>query len=265
VLDAAYDLPEDSVFEAPAAATDKPSTMLPEASMVELVAEFVLLAGKTALAKLIAGKQPSRSDLASVSTQVADILLAHTSAHESALARVEQRLAEQPLREYNKHLAAGHRHLRDLPREWRSPEDKRDIIRDARREFVSAAAVAHEARDPVGFANSSAALASVGLARFGSLAVVRGRAVCSGRSSISLSGTCSRTVAAAADQTWAPGLDEARGRRFRERRRRGARARPPLPRARAPRPRLSGGSLRPRCPPKPPSGRPKAGSVLAKS
>jgi hypothetical protein len=45
---------------------------------------------------------------------------------------------------------------------------------------------------PVGFANSSAALRSVWLIRFVSLAVVEGRAVCSGRSCISLSGTCSR-------------------------------------------------------------------------
>jgi hypothetical protein len=126
---------------------------------MELVAEFVILAGKAALAKLIAGKQPSRSDLANVSTQVADILLAHTSAEESALARMEKRLAEQPLQDYNTHLAAGHRHLRDLPREWRSPEDKRDIIRAARDEFVSAAAVARVARDPYREAFAEAAIA----------------------------------------------------------------------------------------------------------
>jgi hypothetical protein len=51
----------------------------------------------------------------------------------------------------------------------------------------------HDCPEAVGFANSSAALRFVGLARFDTLGRGRGRAACSGRSSISSFGTCSRS------------------------------------------------------------------------
>jgi hypothetical protein len=44
-------------------------------------------------------------------------------------------------------MAAGCRHLRDLPKSWRSKRDRRDLIRDARSEFVRASAVAGQMGD----------------------------------------------------------------------------------------------------------------------
>jgi hypothetical protein len=63
------------------------------------------------------------------------------------LAQVNAKLDAVPVREFEQHMAAGRRYLRDLPMAWRTPEDRRELIRDARGEFIQAFAVAERMSD----------------------------------------------------------------------------------------------------------------------
>ena len=72
---------------------------------------------------------------------------------------VSRRVDRIQIREFDQHMAAGRRHLRDLPVEWRTAHERRALIRDARHEFVSAVASAELMRDPYRQALAETALA----------------------------------------------------------------------------------------------------------
>jgi hypothetical protein len=61
--------------------------------------------------------------------------------------RVGERVNDLQARDFDRFMRAGSRYLRDLPVDWRTDQDRRELIRDARRSFVDAVAVAEQMQD----------------------------------------------------------------------------------------------------------------------
>lgn len=109
------------------------------------------LADSKAVQQLVSGEAPTIEDWALVAGGVVAALLTPMRGQsktlgsiDKALASIEQQLSALPNTEYQQHIMAGERFLRDLPVSWRKEDDRADIIRDARGEFVRASAVAQQ-------------------------------------------------------------------------------------------------------------------------
>ncbi|WP_189965096.1 hypothetical protein [Streptomyces violascens] len=121
-----------------------------------------LLATRTAVAQLIQGQSMDNAAWAGVATQVVDILVSTSTRQESGFRQLDQKfdalgrridlvgqqVRDIPGREFEEYMAAGRRYVRDLPDVWRSDGDRRELIRDARREFVHAFGIAEHMRSP---------------------------------------------------------------------------------------------------------------------
>jgi hypothetical protein len=121
---------------------------------IELAVALGAIATKTIVAELIKGAPMARGDWADVAGQVIDAVINSGAQEESGIQRlgqkieqVSQQVNEIPLREFDQHMAAGRRYLRDLPVAWRKKQDRRDLIHDARAEFVRAVAIAELRND----------------------------------------------------------------------------------------------------------------------
>lgn len=123
---------------------------------LELAVGLTAIATKRLVAELIRGTSMTRGDWGDVAGEIVATLITTSHRQESG----QQRLAEKidqvgkqidaiPAREFDQHMSAGRRHLRDLPTGWRTDQDRHDLIRDARAEFVRALAVAESVNDPL--------------------------------------------------------------------------------------------------------------------
>jgi hypothetical protein len=128
---------------------------------IELAVALTAIATKTIVAQLIQGAPPSQGGWGDVAGQVAQTLVNSAARQESGIQRLGQQVNqlsrqvnqlsrqvnEIPIREFGQHMAAGCRYLRDLPPAWRTDQDRRDLIHDARQEFVTAGAIAKQSND----------------------------------------------------------------------------------------------------------------------
>ena len=128
---------------------------------VELAVALTAIATKTIVAQLIQGAPPSQGGWGDVAGQVAQTLVNSAARQESGIQRLGQQVNqlsrqvnqlsrqvnEIPIREFGQHMAAGCRYLLDLPPAWRTDQDRRDLIHDARQEFVTAGAIAKQSHD----------------------------------------------------------------------------------------------------------------------
>ncbi|MGW1870621.1 hypothetical protein ACWCPS_34380 [Streptomyces mauvecolor] len=129
---------------------------------IELAVALGVLAARTAVAQLIQGQAMDNAAWAGVATQVVDVLVSTSTRQESGFQQLGQGVAELgrrvdevgkavgeiPAREFEEYMAAGRRYVRDLPDVWRSERDRRELIRDARREFVHAFGIADHMKSP---------------------------------------------------------------------------------------------------------------------
>ncbi|WP_438292551.1 hypothetical protein [Streptomyces sp. HUAS TT7] len=129
---------------------------------IDLAIALGLIATRAAVAQLIQGRPMDSADWAGVATQVVDVLVATSTRQESDLQQlggkfnelgqkvdlVGRQVRDIPGREFEEYMAAGRRYVRDLPDVWRSERDRRELIRDARREFVHAFGIAEHMKSP---------------------------------------------------------------------------------------------------------------------
>ncbi|MFD7337093.1 hypothetical protein ACFV98_13945 [Streptomyces violascens] len=129
---------------------------------IELAVALGVLAARTAVAQLIQGQGMDNAAWAGVATQVVDVLVSTSTRQESGFRQlgqkfdalgqkvdvVGQQVRDIPGREFEEYMAAGRRYVRDLPDVWRSERDRRELIRDARREFVHAFGIAEHMKSP---------------------------------------------------------------------------------------------------------------------
>ncbi|MFD9821412.1 hypothetical protein [Streptomyces violascens] len=129
---------------------------------IELAVALGVLAARTTVAQLIQGQAMDNAAWAGVASQVVDVLVSTSTRQESGLQqlggmvtelnvkvdRLGEVVAGIPGREFEEYMAAGRRYVRDLPDVWRSDRDRRELIRDARREFVHAFAIAEHMKSP---------------------------------------------------------------------------------------------------------------------
>ncbi|MFI6053908.1 hypothetical protein ACIBCO_27935 [Streptomyces violascens] len=129
---------------------------------IELAVALGVLAARTAVAQLIQGQSMDNAAWAGVATQVVDVLVSTSTRQESGFQQlgqkfdalgqridlVGQQVRDIPGREFEEYMAAGRRYVRDLPDVWRSARDRRELIRDARREFVHAFGIAEHMKSP---------------------------------------------------------------------------------------------------------------------
>jgi hypothetical protein len=121
---------------------------------IELAVALSAIATKAIVANLIQGAPMTRDGWADVAGQVVETVI-NTAAHQESgfqglgqkIDKVSQQIDEIPMREFDQHMAAGRRYLRDLPAAWRTDQDRRDLIHDARAEFVRAVAIAELGND----------------------------------------------------------------------------------------------------------------------
>lgn len=114
---------------------------------IELAVALSVIGAKTVVGELIKGTPITRDGWAEVAKDVIDALVTNSSSQESGLDRLGRQIAEIPIREFGEHMAAGRRFLRDLPVAWRTEQDRRDLIRDARNQFVQAFGIAEQMND----------------------------------------------------------------------------------------------------------------------
>jgi hypothetical protein len=128
---------------------------------VELAVALAAIATKAIVTQLVQGAPPSQGAWADVAGQVAETLVNSAARQESGIQRLEsgiQRLGQQidqvsqqvneiPIREFGQHMAAGSRYVQDLRPAWRKKQDRRDLIHDARQEFVTAGSIAKQSND----------------------------------------------------------------------------------------------------------------------
>jgi hypothetical protein len=121
---------------------------------VELAVALTAIATKAIVAQLIQGAPLSQGGWADVAGQVAETLVNSAARQESGIQRLgrqidqlSQQVNEIPIREFGQHMAAGSRYLRDLPPAWRKKQDRRELIHDARQEFVTAGSIAKQSND----------------------------------------------------------------------------------------------------------------------
>ncbi|RCG33000.1 hypothetical protein DQ384_00660 [Sphaerisporangium album] len=128
---------------------------------IELAIALGVIVARTAVAELIRGVHMSNDDWAGVAGQVVDALVTTATGQQSGFQQMGQRLDQfghqidqlgrridaLPAREFDNHMAAGRRYVRDFPDLWRTPQDRRELIRDARHEFVRAFGVAERMKD----------------------------------------------------------------------------------------------------------------------
>lgn len=140
----------------PAGAISYTSPVCPrEAGMaIELAVVLGAIAARTLVSEIIRGATMPRDDWADVAADVVGALITTSYRQESGLqqlnqglGKISQQIDDTPVREFDQHMVAGRRFLRDLPVAWRTAEDRRDLIRDARAEFVRAAAIAELRKD----------------------------------------------------------------------------------------------------------------------
>ncbi|KOU39312.1 hypothetical protein [Streptomyces sp. WM6378] len=129
---------------------------------IELAVALGALAARAVVAQLIQGRPMDNADWAGVATQVVDVLVTTSTRQESDVHQLGQKFTELgrkvdlvgeevrkiPGREFEEYMAAGRRYVRDLPDAWRSRKDRRELIRDARREFVHAYGIAEHMKSP---------------------------------------------------------------------------------------------------------------------
>ena len=121
---------------------------------IELAVALGAIATKTLVAELIQGGSMNRAGWANVAGEVVDTLITTSGRQEAGLQELGQKIDQVgkridgiAVREFEQHMAAGRRYLRDLPVEWRTERDRRDLIHDARGEFVRAVAIAELDKD----------------------------------------------------------------------------------------------------------------------
>jgi hypothetical protein len=121
---------------------------------IELAVALSVIATKAVVGELIQGGPMTRETWAGAAKQVVDALVNHTSHQDvgfgrigNQIDRIGNQIDDIPVREFGQHMAAGRRHLRDLPVAWRTEKDRRDLIHDARTEFVSAVGIAENMKD----------------------------------------------------------------------------------------------------------------------
>jgi hypothetical protein len=108
-----------------------------------MAAALATVAAKTVVGQLIQGTPMTRDSWSETSKQIIDAL----TRQEAGFDRLSRQIGEIPVREFDEHMAAGRRHLRDLPGEWRDERDRDDLIHDARIEFVHAESKAQRLAD----------------------------------------------------------------------------------------------------------------------
>jgi hypothetical protein len=128
---------------------------------IELAAALAGIATRTLVIKLLDGNRPDPNAWAGIAGQIVETIVGATSRQASELdelggkvdalgGKVDAlgwKVDALPAREFGQHMTAGCRHLRDLSVSRRTRRDRRDLIRDARGEFVRASAVAAQMRD----------------------------------------------------------------------------------------------------------------------
>jgi len=128
---------------------------------IELAAALAGIATRAVVIKLLDGNRADPNAWAGIAGQIVETIVGATSRQASELNEISgkvdaigqeidaisRKVDALPAREFSQHMAAGCRQLRDLQVSSRSKRDRRDLIRDARSEFVRAAAVAGQMGD----------------------------------------------------------------------------------------------------------------------
>lgn len=126
-----------------------------------IAATLLDFATRALVLKLMEGKRVDPSAWAGLSGQFVSALVTAAYRQDSELKELDRKvdvlgqkidvlgrkLDAIPAREFSEHMVAGCRQLRDLPVSRRTKQDRRDLIRDARSEFVRASAIAENMGD----------------------------------------------------------------------------------------------------------------------
>lgn len=126
---------------------------------MDLAIGLAALATRTVVVQLIQGQSMSDAAWAGVAGQVVDLIAGSAARQDSGLQKVQERIDAIPAREFEERMAAGRRYVRDFPDGWRSGKDRRQLTRDARREFVHAYGIAEHMGSPVRQALADVAIA----------------------------------------------------------------------------------------------------------
>lgn len=129
---------------------------------IELAVALGAIAVKTIISELIRDSAWDSSTWALVATQVVDAVVTVPNRPDAGVQRVGQRLDALgrqietvgrkvdaiPAREFDEHMAAGRRYMRDLRDEWRGAKARRGLIERTQHEFVRAFGIAETMKDP---------------------------------------------------------------------------------------------------------------------
>jgi len=132
---------------------------------IELAIALAAIAARTVVAQLIRGDGMDSDGWASVAADVAGALVTAPVRQDRGLGqlpaidRIGRQLDGVPRREFEEHMAAGRRYVRDLPDTWRTQQDRLRLTRDARHEFVRAFGIAERMNDPYRQALAEVAIA----------------------------------------------------------------------------------------------------------
>lgn len=128
---------------------------------IELAVALAAIAAKTAVTALIQQGAWDGADWAIVAGQVIDAVVRVPNRPDAGVQRVTQRLDALerqvavvgrkvdaiPVREFDEHMAAGRRYMRDLRDQWRTAYDRHTLVERARHEFVRAYGIAENMKD----------------------------------------------------------------------------------------------------------------------
>lgn len=114
---------------------------------VDLALALSGLAAQAIVTRFVQGSPFDRDGWANVAGQVVKAMIDTSHAQESTLQQLGQKIDDIPRREYDEHIAAGRRYLREVTPQWRTARDREDMIKDARGEFVRASAIAEVRND----------------------------------------------------------------------------------------------------------------------
>jgi len=129
---------------------------------IELAIALAAIAARTVVAQLVRGGAMDNDGWASVAPDVAGALVTTSVRQDRGsgqLDRIRRQLDGVPRGEFEEHMAAGRRYVRDLPDTWRTQQDRLQLTRDARHEFVRAFGIAERLNDPYRQALAEVAIA----------------------------------------------------------------------------------------------------------
>lgn len=109
---------------------------------MEVITAVVAALGSTAIKAFVKGQTPSREDWASATSGVLSAILSQQAVANQALTRIEHKIDQLAIAEYQRPLMAGLRFFEEAHPNWRTSTERDSLLAEARSRFVDAVAAA---------------------------------------------------------------------------------------------------------------------------